>query len=1071
MKKWVLGFLALFFILAGSLYFYVSCVFIPVQLKQIIVEQARSRFGRNLQFADIHFSFPAGVIIRQVTLYQKGSSTQPFLSIEEARFAIIPDLFAPKQIFIPSLTISKPFVHIIRSPDRSWNFQDLLAKKTTPGKKSPLSFFLGGIVLERGKIQITDESVQPVWQEIVTPLSLNVSLSASKGIKFETTVPFTQHPGSLKLHGTYRLTRQELQCQATAENIDLARLLSLENLPLPLNMPEGFIEKATLTFAKTKDEMSLQGAGAAQVDLSVPERFALKGRFRSNHFRWQKTPDGFSFSTKATRANDGRFILPDRVTVTGDLVLTNADFRLAQTQLAAKGEMQLQKGSLLLPHDRSFTGTIALSLAEWHRSEGQSSGKATLSSPDAVITDGERQFRGAIAIPAAAWQQKNDLWDCSGTLDLKKADWRGAGQQHFSGDLKTQRLAILRQDHTWQVKTAATLSNANLVFKPEQQFTGDLAIKEADITLEPQQLAVTTTAVGKDVHMSLPKGLAITGSPQLSLDLKYPFPTDEEQPPLPLHYAGTLILNGDTLTGVPKVETISDLKGTVAFSDNQASTDKLSFVTSKTPLTVSGSIVDFKNPVLDIQAAGQDVVFTQVAPLFPELLQKYQVAPSGEADFQINFQGQPQEWTKAKIAGQLILNDAALAGGKISPPVTQINGQISYQDNTITWKNLSGTWQDRHFTIDGNYQIQPARLIETTVSAEGVALTTLLQPGPEGFDILKLTGHFQDTTFSGKGHFAPGKTGPYLELETKLSVELKDLPQMHPLIAEKIKDLHLLGQVGIQATFQGRINQWPTSALTLTAKSKEVTIASYKFNNLILNIKHGGTDISQINLKALLDDGDLVIDLLADPRKEDMPGTFSLDLAGTDLAKMGRDAQWPAKDISGKLKAQLKLDGPLLKTAALTGYGNFAITDGKIWKLTILKGLWQLLLIPELNNAVFTEASATFTVQKNKLITQDLLLKSQPLDLAGQGWLDINKNIDLLITPRFHQLEILKSSAILQKIPTGLLTQTQGYFNIRLTDTLTKPKYKIETDPGRVLQGTTGNLLEGVQGILEGILQ
>jgi len=359
------------------------------------------------------------------------------------------------------------------------------------------------------------------------------------------------------------------------------------------------------------------------------------------------------------------------------------------------------------------------------------------------------------------------------------------------------------------------------------------------------------------------------------------------------------------------------------------------------------------------------------------------------------------------------------------------------------------------------------------LSTEGIQLSTRVKILGNIFDVLDFKGTFYDTTLSANGRITLDEKGglPKITLSTKGELELTNLNKISPALAEKLEPLHLRGIVDFNAEFNGKPDKWQLSLLKLSAQSRIVSLLGYNFKNVTAVVNHGEQNLSRLNLTASLAEGELVADLLLDPRENDLPIQLTANLTDANLAQMGRDAQWQAKEITGLLRAQLALNGPLLKTDLIKGQGNFKISDGKLWKFNFLKGLWRVLLIPELENIVFTDASASFTVHDNKLFTQDLIFKSQPLDLAGKGWLDINRNTNLVITPHFRETEILGSQSVLRKGPSAILSQADGYLNIRITGNLSKLDYKLETLPGKVLGSTTGSLLEGVQGILENILQ
>jgi len=77
--------------------------------------------------------------------------------------------------------------------------------------------------------------------------------------------------------------------------------------------------------------------------------------------------------------------------------------------------------------------------------------------------------------------------------------------------------------------------------------------------------------------------------------------------------------------------------------------------------------------------------------------------------------------------------------------------------------------------------------------------------------------------------------------------------------------------------------------------------------------------------------------------------------------------------------------------------------------------------------------------------------------LDGKGWIDFDKNLNFDIKPKFSELAILQSDSIKKK-PTSILTQTDGYINIKLTGTLDNPHFSIEKFPLKIIEETMHRL-------------
>jgi len=89
MKRKICIILLLIVIFVVSSYFYINAVFLPVHLKKTLTQKAEDYLTRTVTFKNIKYSFSKGVIIDDLTVYEKGDEKQPFFHAEEISFSII----------------------------------------------------------------------------------------------------------------------------------------------------------------------------------------------------------------------------------------------------------------------------------------------------------------------------------------------------------------------------------------------------------------------------------------------------------------------------------------------------------------------------------------------------------------------------------------------------------------------------------------------------------------------------------------------------------------------------------------------------------------------------------------------------------------------------------------------------------------------------------------------------------------------------------------------------------------------------------------------------------------------
>jgi hypothetical protein len=486
-------------------------------------------------------------------------------------------------------------------------------------------------------------------------------------------------------------------------------------------------------------------------------------------------------------------------------------------------------------------------------------------------------------------------------------------------------------------------------------------------------------------------------------------------------------------------------------------------------MVLSGTLQNFKAPDLDINASMSDVDLEKVKPYFADQLAKYQLSPTGAADLKLRYNGPMNDSKSAHIKFTADLKNAALSGEKLSSPITHINGLVNYSSQNISWENLSGSFKDQKYTLNGQWITGDSPFIETTVESPDVNFATKIQSkGLDSYKILTFKGQYFGSSFDMKGNFNLTEGNPVVNLSSHIDLNLKSLSAFFP----KIQSYKPLGTIALDANLIGNVKDWRRCQMNATGSSKSISLNGFTFNDLSLKLEHGRFPTSQIDIAALFYNGQLQITSFIDPQKNDIPLNVSGTLKNTDLALFAQDlnkGKTKEVNLKGGLLLDFSWEGPLARADKWKGHGSAAINDGQIFKFNLLKGIWRTLLIPELENVVFTQAHTNFEIRNKRLITNDLTLNSSSVDLSAKGWVDFDQNINMNVSPNFKELAILQSSS-LKKGPTALLAKAQEYIDIKISGTLKKPDYSVSTQPVKALEKTTGSLIEGVQGVLEDII-
>jgi hypothetical protein len=169
---------------------------------------------------------------------------------------------------------------------------------------------------------------------------------------------------------------------------------------------------------------------------------------------------------------------------------------------------------------------------------------------------------------------------------------------------------------------------------------------------------------------------------------------------------------------------------------------------------------------------------------------------------------------------------------------------------------------------------------------------------------------------------------------------------------------------------------------------------------------------------------------------------------------------------------------------SLKGQGQFLIKDGYLWEFNPLKKLGDFLFIPRYQTLVFKEAKADFTIQDQKVSTDNLTLNSNIITLVCEGNMDFAGNLDFEIAPYpvTQQSQEPPTTPETQTTPIASILNEQmsklaGISLVQVTGTIQNPKISMKmvtkevvdklkegvTDTVKTIKGVLGSIFGGSQ--------
>ncbi len=1011
-------------LLTASLYLYVENIFLPIQFKGFITAKAEDLLKRPVTIGEIHFNLLRGFVIREITVYQKDSPVLPFVQIDEVSLNIfLAPFFSPQAVIIPSVYLKRPFVHLVRQGEASWNFSDLLRPPGSAPSQSPFIPLIRKITIEEGELIYTDQTREEKFLDLISGINLDARISLNKIVRFALKGAVPRRSSEFEIKGNYALTTQKLSAHILARNIALAEYLSL----LPAAQPPA-----------------LKSGALTSADLSL----SLEGRDIQ--------------SQGSLRLDNITLSLPDNKEIKTGLEITDAKISWQNKRLEASGRVESSLTQITLAADNTINGKWSAEIKSLDIFQQKIAARGNVTFYEASWRMGENQhLRGSIL------KADNILFDkdkgdfrFQAALAVEGLDFNAPPHTSILGSLTTRKTQFLFQSEEWSIQTDLLLKDSRIAWGTDQSLQGDLLSDNLSLAYAKENFNLKGRASLKQGIVQVTPQIKFQGAPEADLTYQY----NPGDPKDKHRYSGTLSLSQTAISGIPAIGEIQDMSGQFLFQTHQISTEKLDLRAQKADIVLAGRLTDFADPHLDITASSPNIDLGQIFSAFPILQEKSGLRLKGSAGAKARYTGALKNPAEAEIALLLQMKDTTLATPKLPEEITEISGQLEYQKDLITWKDLQGLYQKKLYTLNGQLSNFSRPTLDLEAASEDVRLSTKLKILNQAFQIAALTGQYLHTTFDLKGdvHLPQGEN-PDLDIRGNIVLDLEDLAAAAPQLEATLRKLNPTGKLAIDGLYKGAPKNWRNWQLTFTARAPLLSLGGYQARDAEIQYEQRDQNISKCNLRGQIYGGALDMISSADLRSDAIILKSVGRLENLDLSQLRKEKMIKNEHLAGYLSSLIQLNGPLQNPKQLTGKGSLTISDGCLWRWNLLDGILGALIIPKFRNIVFTDAQANFTVADGKVWAQEAWLDSSTFSLKGQGWIDFDQNIQFDISPVFGGLDI-SGSDILPQGPASILSEVEHYVSLELTGTLTRPKYKIETFPLKILEKTADVVTEGLKG-------
>ena len=438
----------------------------------------------------------------------------------------------------------------------------------------------------------------------------------------------------------------------------------------------------------------------------------------------------------------------------------------------------------------------------------------------------------------------------------------------------------------------------------------------------------------------------------------------------------------------------------------------------------------------------------------------------------MDFRGNVPAWKDGDIQLTAGLINTRLSGSKIPGVFNELNGELRYTRDKLEWSDLSATYKQFPFKINGHMENFSKPVITTSLTAKNLETRAKINLLNKTIRIPEVTAKYHNSDFEGSADiYFVADQEPDIQFNGRGTLYASDIPVFLPKYTERLAPLALEGVCDTKIFFKGKPSQHLNWSISVDAKTPQLRVKSHPLQNVKINYLQRDKNISKLNLDADIYGGKIKMDSSVNLENNQLPFQLVLGIYDTDLSQFIANHKPDKKsELSGSFSLNLGLNGELKNQASWKGKGDYKIANGYLWDFRIIK-LLNKIMIQEFIRTVYTASSATFTIADRRVSTENLVLKSNTISLRAQGSIDFDQNIKFDVYPSLSEIaQIQSEDEIFKKLTTVVVSKTLNI--IRLTGTIKEPKSKIvATDiPTNLLKGTT-NIIKGVgETLLETIL-
>ena len=433
----------------------------------------------------------------------------------------------------------------------------------------------------------------------------------------------------------------------------------------------------------------------------------------------------------------------------------------------------------------------------------------------------------------------------------------------------------------------------------------------------------------------------------------------------------------------------------------------------------------------------------------------------GRSSLRAHVDGPLADIAHAKIRAKATLKDASVESAKLKQKIEKISGSLTYESPTLFWKDFNLDYQGKTYILDGYLQDFESPFVAGSVKSTDMSADFQVKKKGDDLKVERLTGSCFDSTFDVNGlvKLAAG-TEPTMNVKGDIKLSLNDLSKfLPPAQVQQIAPLKLTGVLKITADIKGKAADWTNWTSEIAINTPAFSMMGYAAQNLAVKMSQKNGVVDPLTVDGDFYEGVIHSSSRLDLTKTALPFKTKFSLDATNLEQLKRVTPLKDRRVEGLLTFTTDLKGNATDLKSWNGTGSVEVKDGYLFDMPGLSILGEFLQSSAKSGDITSlkTVSTNFKLEAGRVTTDDLSIKGPAVEIAGQGWVDMDQTMDMTFKTKFLATQQTGTTGnLLSAIdPTGELTAVQLYGPI------SNPKRKISAaDPAKLIPNilkNTGN--------------